>query len=52
MKLNRSDVLIIFIGLVLAVLGITIDNHGLSFSGGSLIGSFMFRLGYMWGSAE
>ena len=46
-KINKRDLLVVLGGLTLAILGLATDNHGLSFSGGSFIGAFLFRLGYL-----
>lgn len=48
MKINKMDMFILFLGLILALLGIVLDYHPLSFAGGTFIGAFMYKLGYSW----
>jgi uncharacterized membrane protein len=51
MKINRYDILVIFVGVLVTVLGPVMGYHGLSFSGGALVGSFIYRLGYNYGES-
>lgn len=48
MNITKSDIIVICVGLIATVLGFVLDLHGLSFSGGSLLGGFIFKLGYTW----
>lgn len=47
MTLNRMDIIVVVVGIVLAVAGEVGDSNGLSFSSGAFIGAFVFRLGYI-----
>lgn len=48
MKLNRDDVIMLVCAIAIVLLGEYRDSHLAMFSGGAMLGGFLFKAGYEW----
>ncbi len=48
MRLGILDVTVVMLGIFFAVTGFLADITALTFIGGTWLGGFMFKLGYIW----